>query len=176
MNLDQSDKSIISNLYLKELDIIWGLLKYISTLGTGTIVAWYIIREEFLYSSFLLIVSSFFQLLLLLLIRRHAVLVERYRAKILDLVTKTPLKEPKQRIFGFKLRGHVIQRLFPFTLIFLNLSIILYSSLNGLYTECCAVDLVNVLLLLFFSFAAFLGLIILFFNCKKLLIDPLYKK
>jgi len=166
-DLPSQDSILAANcqIYTKQMDLIWGMMKHISYVGVGTMVAWFfLLQKNPLYSALLIIFSSIIMFLFLLIIRRQIYLQLQYGDKILPTLKparRKPDGEVNSTTFQTaydddrKLNAAMLARSIPSVLLLGNFILLIISSiemiqknqLTGLFLlASCAVTF------LFFSF------------------------
>ncbi len=135
-NNEEIDKQIIASAFFKQLDLVWSLVKYISTIEVGTLIGWYYLNENYSHlASLLLFVSVILLIFVIILIQRHSILLERYRVKLGDTLkkpntypgTNKDFSEPNIKFLNINIRGHVTARLIAFFLVIVNFILFIYE-------------------------------------------------
>ena len=182
VEIKEVNKQLIASAFFKQLDLVWGMVKYLSTIEVGTLIGWYYLHEKNSHlASSLLLVSVILLFFVIILIQRHSILLERYRIKLGDVLNKPnnfpgtnePFIEPDINLLNSKVRGHVITRLIAFIMIIINFLLFILEFKIHFFNSCGISILTIYYILILIILLFFIFIIIIFY--KKLLIEPKYK-
>ncbi|MES3674590.1 hypothetical protein QC589_01400 [Halomonas elongata] len=127
--------SASTDIFIKQMDLIWGMMKHISVVGSGGLVAWYYLHSngDHYLSITVSLLSSSILFILLLVVRRQLQLQATYGRATRPYYYMTPppktgilnAKTFSKSLFDVKMTAGHLARLIPTTLILAN--IILYT-------------------------------------------------
>jgi len=135
---DQEHKDNIRVAVLnKQLDLMWKQAQYVSTVEAGSLVAWYVFKDEsIVLASFTLLFSIILIGIMFLTMRRYAILVNRYSKMLKHIIypSEQEIKlEPNLYIDDQALTSHLLLRFIPFFLIITNVFLILTMWVEYIY-------------------------------------------
>lgn len=171
-DLPSQDSILAANcqIYTKQMDLIWGMMKHISYVSVGTMVAWFfLLQKNPFYSALLIIFSSMIMFLFLLIIRRQIYLQLQYGEKILPTLKparRKPDGEVNSTTFQTayddrKLNAAMLARSIPSVLLLGNFILLIISSVEMIQK--------NQLTGLFLLASCVVAFLLFSFNFKKAL-------